>query len=76
MFLHLSVILVTGGRGCLADTPWQTPLGQTPPGRHTTLGRHPPRADPPLTDTPQETATAADGMHATGILLEWREILH
>ena len=29
MFLHLSVILSTGG--CMADTPWQTPNRQTPP---------------------------------------------
>ena len=43
MFLHLSVILFTGGR------VWQTPPGQVPP---------------PL---PKETATAADGMHPTGM---------
>ena len=44
MFLHLSVILSTGGGGCVwqtpprTDTPWQTLPGQTPP-----QGRHPRR---------------------------------
>ena len=53
MFLHLSVILSTGG--CLADTP----PGRHPP-RADTL---PPRADTP----PPETATAGDGTHPTGM---------
>ena len=38
--------------------PSQTSPGQTPPpGRHPPLGRHP----------PQQTATAADGTHPTGM---------
>ena len=69
MFLHLSVILFT--RGCLADTPWQadppwadTHWSRHPPGRHPqadTSGRHF-RQTPP-----QDTATAADSMHSTGM---------
>ena len=66
MFLHLSVILSTGG-GCLLQCkytpPRQTPLllgrhplGQTPPWANTPLGRHPmgryPRADTPWAETP------------------------
>ena len=65
MFLHLSVILFTGGRG--VHPPWQT----QPPGRHTPSptprqtpptwtdtyppGRHPPRQTPPRQTTPQQT---------------------
>ena len=59
MFLHLSVILSTGG--VCPSACWDTPPRQTPPGRHPlwadtpsgqtpALGRHPlgrpPRADP------------------------------
>ena len=63
MFLHLSVILFTGGRGCLADTH--------PLGRHTPPGRHPQSDTAPWADTPprqtRQTATAADGTHPTGM---------
>ena len=73
MFLHLSVILFTGGRGSVHPCPPR----QTSPGRHpqsnTPLGRHPsgrhlsPRQTPPFqTDTPQAT-TAADITHSTGM---------
>ena len=52
MFLHLSVILFTGG----AEPP--------PPGKEAdtprTRGRHPP-------PRPGEKATAADGTHPTGM---------
>ena len=45
MFLHLSVILSTGGgRGSATHTPWaDTPLGRhpLPPGQTPSLGRHP-----------------------------------
>ena len=67
MFLHLSVILFTGGRGVWqtpprqtqtwADTPWvDTPTsrqtpGQTPPWADTTLDRHP-LGRHPWADTP------------------------
>ena len=67
MFLHLSVILFTGGM-C-----GQTPNGQTPswadtPGQTPPLDRHPPQADTPLgRHPPKEMATAADGMHPTGM---------
>ena len=76
MFLHVSVILSTGG--VWQTPPWpDTPPGQTPPppGRHgqTPLGRHPPgqtpweeplgRHLPPPPST--VTATAADGTHST-----------
>ena len=53
MFLRPSVILFTGR--CLSDIPWED----------TTLGRHhPPQAG---TIPPQETATAADDTHPTGM---------
>ena len=47
MFLHLSVILSTGGRGVrpqcmLGYTPKQTPPGQTPPRQTPQTDRHPP----------------------------------
>ena len=63
MFLHRSVILSTGGG--------------VYPSMH--LGRHPPRVDTPWADIPradtpllgrhpaQQTATAADGSHRTGM---------
>ena len=59
MYLHLSVShSVHRGRGCLADTP----PGQTPPDRHLPTCKHPPgQIAPPA-------ATAADGMHPTGML--------
>ena len=83
MFLHLSVILFTGGvciPACTgADTPWadisQHALRQTP-----LLGRHVPActgADTPEQTYPSmhwgrhpppgQTATAADGTHPTGM---------
>ena len=52
MFSQVSVILFTGG---LADT--HTPVQ---------LVRHPPEQTSP-TPTPQETATAADSTHPTGM---------
>ena len=80
MFLHLSVILSTGGvcpSACWdthpswADTPpRQTPPGQTPPWADTPLGRHPPRADTPSADTPLSrrvllrTVSHPTGMHS------------
>ena len=61
MFLHLSQHACTG-----ADTPLGRSPGQTPP-----VGRHPhPRADTPTpgqTSPLQQTATAADGTHPTGM---------
>ena len=70
MFLHLSVILSTGGGLCV----WQTPPGQTPPLADTPLADIP-LADTHLGQTPTlsrapllpETATAADGTHPTGM---------
>ena len=46
------------------DTPWAdiTPKQTSPPGQ-TPLSRHPPGQTPP----PQQMATAADGMHHTGM---------
>ena len=76
MFLHLSVILFTGGgRGVSASVhagihpPWaDSPppsLGRHPPEQTTPPGRHIPPGQtlPP----PQQTATAADGTHPTGM---------
>ena len=60
MFSQASVILSTGG---LADTPRQTyPWAdpQAPPP--------PPRQTPLQADDLEETATAADGMHPTGLV--------
>ena len=63
--VHLSVILFTGGR-CLADTPLPPGRhlpGQTPPGQTTPRQIPPYRQNHPL----QETATAADVTHPTGM---------
>ena len=69
--------LPLGLEGCTPprETPLQTDtLGQTPPHADTPLDRHPTLADTPWADTPRqtpapppETATAADGMHPTGM---------
>ena len=60
MFLHLTVILYTGG-GCLPLGPG----GVHPLGRHLPpLGKHPPGHTP---HPHPETATAADGTHPTGM---------
>ena len=57
--------------GCLPDTPpGQTPPPDTPLQADTPLGRHPTRQTPPPqadTPLPQQTATAADGTHPTGM---------
>ena len=77
MFSQASVILFTCGVSG-RNPPGKThPLGQTPPGRHFLgrhflgrhpLGRHPPGQTPPCADPlPQQTATAADSMHSTGM---------
>ena len=60
VFLHLSVILFTGGGVCLSAC-WDTttPREQTPPRT-----RHPPGADTP---PDQQTATVADGTHPIGM---------
>ena len=68
MFLHLSVILFTGG--CVS----QHALGltthrQTYPSMH--WGRHPPQQTYPSQPPPGETATATDGTHPTGMHLCW-----
>ena len=60
IFLHLSVILFTGG--CLPQCMLgcQPPRSRHPPGADTPQGRHPqeqtppPKADPPRADKPQE----------------------
>ena len=41
------------------------PLGRYPPGQTSPLSRHPSSQTPPL--VPQQTATAADGTHPTGM---------
>ena len=77
MFLHLSVILFTGGRGFCFSACWdttppgtrhppeQTPPEQTPPWEQTLLGADTPCSRPPPPGA--ETATAADGTHPTGM---------
>ena len=71
MFLHLSVILFRGvwQTPPQADTqPWaDTHPRQTPPWADTPPGQTPPWADTPPGRHPQETATAAEGTHPTGM---------
>ena len=73
MFSQASVILFRGG--VVAETPRQTsPWADIPLGKHPPLGRHPstqcmlgytlPSA---CRETPPLMATAADGMHPTGM---------
>ena len=70
MFLHLSVILFTGRRGCIpACITGHT--GRHPPSRHP-LGRHPlGRHPPPQADTilvrHHPDGQSADGTHPTGM---------
>ena len=81
MFLHLFVILSTGGvypsmhlgRHPPGETPipgrhlpGQTFPGQTPPWADTPE-QTPPWADTPADPPPQQTATAADGTYLTGM---------
>ena len=61
MFLQASVILFTGGGGCIQACT----RADTPSWADTPLGRHPPRQTPPRQTPP--TATAADGTHPTGM---------
>ena len=63
MFLHLSVILFTGGVSALMPAGIQPPLGRHP------SGQIPPQADTPLRSACWEIhmATAADGTHPTGM---------
>ena len=81
MFSQVSVILFTGGRGCVwQKTLSRHPLARHPLGRHppadTPLGKHPlgrrPRADtpptgqtPPMQTPPAECMLAYDG-HCSG----------
>ena len=72
MFLHVSVILFTGG--CLPHTPGQTPPGRQPPGQTPPLGQTPTWADTPPWQTPPPCAAhagrygqQAGGTHPTGM---------
>ena len=78
MFLHLSVILFTGGgrEGVCPPPPWmQTPKGwaDLPRCRTTMVGQTSPDADPPHSDppwvgqTPHTCSQQAGGTHPTGI---------
>ena len=65
IFLHLFVILFTGGDVCLSACWDTTPLDQTPPGADTPQSRHPPDQTPqtrhPLgADTPRSRPPGAD----------------
>ena len=80
MFSQASVILFTGGVSARHPPLSRHPPGQThspwadtptwadtlPLGRHPHLGRHPLGRHPPGRH-PQQTATAADGTHLTGM---------
>ena len=78
MFLHLSVILFTGGEGCLSrgdppldrDTPWtKIPLDRDPPdrdlpGQRPPSGQRPPWRENPLwTETPSGQRPSLDKDH-------------
>ena len=74
MFLHLSVSHSVHGGGVSA--PVHAGIHTPHLSRHPSLGRHPP---PLLADTsplgghpPQQTATAADGTHPTGMHSCWQ----
>ena len=72
MFLHLSVSHSVH-RGDVCQTP---PPEQTPPCANSPLGRHPPPRQtppgrPPPPPIPQQTATAANGTHPTGMHSCW-----
>ena len=64
IFLHLSVILFTGGvclSACWDTTPWE----QTPPGPGTSWKQTPPGPDtPPWEQTPPRPGTAPCAVHA------------
>ena len=71
MFLHLSVILFTGG-GCLPLDPGvYIPLADTPLGRHpakqTALGRHSSGKTPPPSAPSIEMTIEAAGMRPAGM---------
>ena len=59
MFLHLFVILFTGGRGCLPHPRADTPPGQTPPQADT-----PPWVNTPWADTPPAQCMLGYGQQA------------
>ena len=69
-----------------ADTPLgQTSQGRHPPGRHPPGQRHPPGRHPPgrhppgrhpPRQTPQQTATAADSTHPTGMHSCYRDLFY
>ena len=64
MILHVSVILFTGAGGLARRHPtWED--NPHPPGRQTPQPRLPDNR--PGRKTPSRTATAADGMHPTGM---------
>ena len=81
MFLHLSVILSTGGGVCHSawwDTPpWaDTPLGRHPLGRNPLPGRHPPQANTPHPgQTPQHPGQTPPGRHPPGQTPPWADTL-
>ena len=74
MFLHVSVILSTGGGSASVHAEIPPAGAATPPGAdipprsRQPLEQTPPRADSPLrADTPTKTATVAEGTHPTGM---------
>ena len=65
MFLHLSVILFTGGRGCSVHAGIHTPLVRHPPGQtpwteHPSLGWHPRQTPLAWADNPTWAGTPID----------------
>ena len=72
MFLHLSVILSTGGGVSSRHPQADASLGQTPPCVTPPKQTPPRQTPPPARQTPPparqtETATAANGTHPTGM---------
>ena len=73
MFLHVSVILSTGGSASvhagIQPPPSRvgTPKKQAPPQKQAPPGAAPPEQTPPGAGTLPEMATVADSTHPTGM---------
>ena len=66
MFLHLSVILFTGGVSARLHAGMHTPSGRHPPRQTPSLGQTPTLGRPPPSDT-MGYGQQAGGTHPTGM---------
>ena len=73
MFLHMSVLLSTGGSASVhAGIPPTRPQSRHPPEQVPPEQAYPPEQTyPPSKHTPQQMATAVDGTHPTGMHSSW-----